>query len=393
MLRDAGCELVFMPRAEEIYRDGYRYRVSESESSLQLEGAARPGHFDGVLTVVLKLLLITRPDRAYFGEKDFQQLQLVEGLVHAFFLDTRIVRCPTVREPDGLAMSSRNRLLSPAERARAPALHRVLAASVAAAPAARRGRGVPRARRIRSGLRRRPRRPQARGRPPRPSEAHRQCRITKHRGLLFQLTGSIACFKACELVSRLAKRGIAVQTVASAGALRFVGAATLEGLTGRTPFTDLYEAGRTMDHIRLARWADVALLCPATANSMNRLAAGLADDAIGALFLAWEPAKKPYLDRAGDERDDVGTPGDTRRARAARGLRRPHPAGRRRTPRLRRAGRGPPARGGRARETRSAGAGGEAMKAKVVVTSGATREPIDSVRLHLQPQQRPHRAP
>ena len=113
--------------------------------------------------------------------------------------------------------------------------------------------------------------------------------------LLFQLTGSIACFKACELISRLAKRGVAVQTVASAGALRFVGAATLEGLTGRTPFTDLYEAGRTMDHIRLARWANVALLCPATANSLNRLAAGLADDAIGALFLAWELERKPYL--------------------------------------------------------------------------------------------------
>ena len=115
------------------------------------------------------------------------------------------------------------------------------------------------------------------------------------RNILFQLTGSIACFKACDLVSRLAKRGFAVQTVASANALRFVGAATLEGLTGRAPFTDLYEAGRTMDHIRLARWADLALLCPATANSMNRLAAGLADDAIGALFLAWETKSKPYL--------------------------------------------------------------------------------------------------
>ena len=113
--------------------------------------------------------------------------------------------------------------------------------------------------------------------------------------ILFQLTGSIACFKACDLLSRLAKRGMAVQTVASAGALRFVGAATLEGITGRAPFTDLYEAGRTMDHIRLARWADLALLCPATANSINRLAAGLADDAIGALFLAWELERKPYL--------------------------------------------------------------------------------------------------
>jgi pantoate--beta-alanine ligase len=127
----AGCDLAFLPRAEEIYRDGYRYRVTESPLSQELEGAARPGHFDGVLTVVLKLLLLTRPDRAYFGEKDFQQLQLVEGLVHAFFLDTRIVRCPTVRESDGLAMSSRNRLLPPADRARAPALHRVLAESIA----------------------------------------------------------------------------------------------------------------------------------------------------------------------------------------------------------------------------------------------------------------------
>ncbi len=131
LLSGAGCDLVFLPRAEEIYRDGYRYRVTENSLSLQLEGASRPGHFDGVLTVVLKLLLLTRPERAYFGEKDFQQLELVEGLVHAFFLDTRIVRCPTLREADGLAMSSRNRLLSPADRARAPALHRVLARSVA----------------------------------------------------------------------------------------------------------------------------------------------------------------------------------------------------------------------------------------------------------------------
>jgi pantoate--beta-alanine ligase len=131
LLRSAGCDLVFVPRADEIYRDGYRYRVTENELSLALEGASRPGHFDGVLTVVLKLLLLTRAERAYFGEKDFQQLQLVEGLVHAFFLDTRIVRCPTVREPDGLAMSSRNRLLSPAERAQAPTLYRVLRDSIA----------------------------------------------------------------------------------------------------------------------------------------------------------------------------------------------------------------------------------------------------------------------
>ena len=137
MLRDAGCDIAFLPRADELYPDGYRYRVTENARSLELEGASRPGHFDGVLTVVLKLLLLVRPERAYFGEKDFQQLQLVEGLAQAFFLDTAIVRCPTLREADGLAMSSRNRLLSPAERARAPAFHRVLAESLAAGRDAR----------------------------------------------------------------------------------------------------------------------------------------------------------------------------------------------------------------------------------------------------------------
>ncbi len=113
--------------------------------------------------------------------------------------------------------------------------------------------------------------------------------------LLFQLTGSIACYKACELISRLVQRGVAVQAVASAGALRFVGDATLEGLTGRPAFTDAFEPGRMMDHIRLARWADAALLCPASADALNRLAGGIASDAIGALFLAWEIAAKPYL--------------------------------------------------------------------------------------------------
>ena len=85
-----------------------------------------------------------------------------------------------------------------------------------------------------------------------------------------------------------------VRTVATAGALRFIGAATLEGLTGRPPFTDLWQAGRAMDHIELARWADLALLCPASANTLNRLAAGLADDPVGALFLAWELKRKPW---------------------------------------------------------------------------------------------------
>jgi pantoate--beta-alanine ligase len=130
LLRDAGCDLVFLPRESDIYPDGYRYRVMENDLSRRFCGAGRPGHFDGVLTVVLKLLLLVRPERAYFGEKDFQQLQLVDGMARAFFLDTEIVACPLVREPDGLAMSSRNRLLTAEERARAPDFHRLLARSI-----------------------------------------------------------------------------------------------------------------------------------------------------------------------------------------------------------------------------------------------------------------------
>ncbi len=112
--------------------------------------------------------------------------------------------------------------------------------------------------------------------------------------LLFLLSGSISCYKACHAISRLAQAGIEVQTVATPGALRFIGSATLEGLTGRAPFTDLWENGRAMDHIDLARRADLALVCPATANTLNRLASGLADDPVGALFLAWELQKKPW---------------------------------------------------------------------------------------------------
>ncbi len=112
--------------------------------------------------------------------------------------------------------------------------------------------------------------------------------------ILFLLTGSIACYKACAVISRLSQAGVSVQTVATPSALRFVGKATLEGLSGRPVFTDLWEEGRALDHIELARSADLALVCPATANTINRLASGLADDPVGTLFLAWELKQKPW---------------------------------------------------------------------------------------------------
>jgi phosphopantothenoylcysteine decarboxylase len=112
--------------------------------------------------------------------------------------------------------------------------------------------------------------------------------------VLFLLSGSIACYKACAAISRLAQAGVEVQTVATPSALRFVGKATLEGLSGRPVFDDLWEEGRALDHIALAREARLAIVCPATANTINRLASGLADDPIGVLFLAWELDSKPW---------------------------------------------------------------------------------------------------
>lgn len=112
--------------------------------------------------------------------------------------------------------------------------------------------------------------------------------------ILFQLTGSIAGFKACQLLSTLVKDGYEVEVVASRAALHFVGEATLEGLSGRKVHVDTFASGDAMAHIHLARWSDLILLCPATANVLNKLAAGIADDLISTLFLAHD-FTKPYL--------------------------------------------------------------------------------------------------
>jgi pantoate--beta-alanine ligase len=126
----AGTTVLFAPKSQsELYPDGYHYRVSENSFSKTLCGEFRPGHFDGVLTVVLKLLTLAKATQAYFGEKDHQQLTLIEGMKHAFFLDTEIVPCPTVRETSGLALSSRNRRLNEHELAIAPKLYEIISSA------------------------------------------------------------------------------------------------------------------------------------------------------------------------------------------------------------------------------------------------------------------------
>ncbi|CAN5665517.1 pantoate--beta-alanine ligase [soil metagenome] len=133
LLRDENVEIAFTPTASMMYPEGPRTSVQPGPLGFELEGAVRPTHFSGVLTVVLKLLQIVRPDRAFFGEKDFQQLVMIRQMAADLDVDTRIVGVPIVREADGLAMSSRNRYLDDEQRDQAVALSAALLAGMYAA--------------------------------------------------------------------------------------------------------------------------------------------------------------------------------------------------------------------------------------------------------------------
>jgi pantoate--beta-alanine ligase len=133
LLAEEGVEVVFTPTPTVMYPDGPRTTVHPGPLGGELEGAVRPTHFAGMLTVVLKLLQIVRPDKAFFGEKDYQQLVLIRQMADDLNLDSQIIGVPTVRESDGLAMSSRNRYLNPEEREQAGALSSALLAGMYAA--------------------------------------------------------------------------------------------------------------------------------------------------------------------------------------------------------------------------------------------------------------------
>ena len=122
-----GADLVFVPAADQIYPPGHETLVDVGSVARPLEGICRPGHFQGVATVVLKLLLLAQPDVAFFGRKDYQQSLVVRRLIADFALPIQLRVCPTIRDADGLALSSRNRYLSAEDRPRALALSRSLA--------------------------------------------------------------------------------------------------------------------------------------------------------------------------------------------------------------------------------------------------------------------------
>ncbi len=131
LLGREGVEFVFAPDEKSMYPDNYEMQVNETVLSQQLEGKFRPGHFQGMLTVVLKLLNIAGATRVYFGEKDYQQLMLVKKMAEAFFLPVEVVAVPTVREDSGLALSSRNGRLTPAQHEKAVLLSQLLQSAAA----------------------------------------------------------------------------------------------------------------------------------------------------------------------------------------------------------------------------------------------------------------------
>jgi pantoate--beta-alanine ligase len=129
MLEEEGVDLVFAPGVDEIYPPGFDTTVSVGAVAAPLEGAARPGHFDGVATVVAILFSVVGAERAYFGQKDAQQVMVIRQMARDLAIGTEVIACPTVREPDGLALSSRNVHLTPEERRAASVLRRALLAA------------------------------------------------------------------------------------------------------------------------------------------------------------------------------------------------------------------------------------------------------------------------
>lgn len=116
LLKNANVDYCLLPDKQTIYADHFNYQVHEHQLTQIMEGLHRPGHFTGVLTVVMKLINLVKPARTYFGEKDYQQLQLVKNMIDAFFMDVEIIACPTIREASGLACSSRNVRLNTQQR-------------------------------------------------------------------------------------------------------------------------------------------------------------------------------------------------------------------------------------------------------------------------------------
>ena len=331
-LNKLGVQAVLLPTEKEIYPKGYNFKLTENSDSLDLCGQARPGHFDGVLTVLIKLFNLVQPQNVYMGLKDYQQFRLVKNMAEDLFLNLNVIGVETVREESGLALSSRNLNLSPEQKQIAEKYAAIFAENIdlesmrskletldlkidylvekwgrkfiavfigdvrlidnreLVSPLSITNAKLQEQIKLKT--------ESARLMPLNQNSVEtlnfvRQDEFSP-KNILFKMSGSIACFKACDVISKLVQAGHNVQVVTTKDVLNFVGAATLEGLTARPVLTDLYQSGDMMSHIHLNDWCDITVLCPASANTIVKTSMGLSDNLVTALSLSSNP-DKPYL--------------------------------------------------------------------------------------------------
>lgn len=321
LLEQLNVTAVFIPSKDQIYPNGYDYKLTENKNSIGLCGTSRPGHFDGVLTVLTKLFNLVKPENVYMGLKDYQQYLLVKNMVEDLFMDIHVEGVETVREESGLALSSRNLNLSPIQKRIADDYAKIFAANESLELIrtklekldlkidyleSRWGRKFVA---VQIGnVRLIDNRPYHLAKisedlkiahlDSEKAQEHiniqYQRNIQGRKNVLFKMSGSIAAFKACDVISKLVQEGHNIKVAVTPDTSNFVGRATLEGLTGNKVFSDIYEAGGVMDHIHLNDWCDMTVLCPATANTLTKISLGLSDNVVTTLALSRDP-KKPYL--------------------------------------------------------------------------------------------------
>lgn len=328
-LEKLNVDVLFLPTEEQMYPEGYRFKLTENLDSLDLCGSARPGHFDGVLTVVLKLINLIQPSDMYMGLKDFQQYKLLKDMARDLFLDLKVHGVETVREESGLAMSSRNMNLTAEQKKIAEKYAQIFAQDLELSVikselekldlridylVEKQGRkfvavfigdvrlidnrsikntssnvdGVKSLHQINETQEKRI---DFKNNAPKLNSLEVS---DKPRKILFKMSASIACYKACEVLSKLVQMGHEVRVAATPDVFQFVGKATLEGLVGSAVYSDMYADGEMMSHIHLNDWCDLTVLCPASANTMIKISLGLSDNIVTALALATD-SSKPYL--------------------------------------------------------------------------------------------------
>ncbi len=321
LLKILNVDAVFTPTKDQIYPRGYDFKMSENKDSIGLCGTARPGHFDGVLTVLLKLFHLVKPSNVYMGLKDYQQYLLVKNMADDLFMDIQIQGVETVRDSSGLALSSRNLNLTEDQKKIADKYAQIFASdddlvSIKAELekldlnidylTERWGRKfvavfIGKVRLIDN-------RPYRYSKQTTDQMTYQENEKTINqpdyflkensklisRNILFKMSGSISCYKACDVISKLVQAGHKVKVAVTPDTFNFVGQATLEGLSQNKVMSDMYTPGQMMEHIHLNDWCDLTLLCPATANTIAKVAMGLSDNIVTALALSRD-TKKPYL--------------------------------------------------------------------------------------------------